>query len=163
MSSVVVIGLKRKIQELEDDAREHKQLQSRTRVLEDKVRKYEMMMPDIQNPLACSVCANDTRDVLPCNHRVCTTCVNRLTSNKHLEMDCPCCRKTYFFNMHNNTTELVHNDFARINTRIGIRTTDTETFRKYMMHYYKELSEWTFRSDTPTPLKRSTSTGCLPF
>lgn len=161
MSTALITGLKRKIEELEETAREHKKSQSRHRVLEEKVRAYEMMMTDIQNPLACSICANDTQDVLPCKHRVCTTCVNHLTSatmsDYTCEMKCPCCRTSYFFNVNQNAVEVIDKDFTSVNTHTGIRKSDARAFRSYMMHYIKVGCEWIYNESDPFTLKRSIS------
>lgn len=139
MSDVLVQGLKRRIEGLNEELADKKKVESKCRVLEEKVRTLEQSMGPQGNTLGCVVCMEETDDVTPCNHRLCKKCLCSTTpTNSKLttKQKCPLCNTTFVTDRWGVKTIAVGGvDGGKIN--LHVLRQDVPTFRKYWQDFAK--------------------------
>lgn len=147
--------LKRRIAELEDEMRDKRKVESDAGVVRVRLEELQRTVTSDEDPMACAVCANTTRAVLPCGHRLCADGVHTL-SMEQLQKDgrsvaCPCCRKLYAFDFDPNMVELVDARAVRATdpklpyvatTALAAWKRDAPTLRRYMRSYLVRMDQW---------------------
>jgi hypothetical protein len=173
MSAALVQGLQRKVEELQDELKDKKDVERENRRLKEELRVALQKMTTETDPLACSICLESTTDVLPCNHRVCNVCMHTLVKEAGpycRTLTCPICRKMSTANVIGTTIVTVGGRAGEPLEQYSILAKDTATVRKYAMklHRWAELGDkhgmtdpwvWGSRSEPSSPVSKKRRAG----
>lgn len=155
MDTALVTGLKRRIEELEQEVRDKRKVESDARNVQARLEELQRTITSDDDPTACVVCAEATRAVLPCGHRLCQGCMRSVTRSKLCEdyshVNCPCCRRVYAFDYDPRLIEIVDHRAVRafdpnVNyvapCALGIWKKDAPLARSYLRQYLMRMDEW---------------------
>lgn len=148
-SNALVSGLKRRIEDLEVVAREKKELESKCRRLEATISHLKQTITADNDPLACVVCLESTTAVLPCAHRLCSSCVSSMgvdaMGKGNSYFNCPICKKEYCMDTNPKTIELVdkaaysHKPWTALYAPFGVPKANADALRHYVSMYAKRV------------------------